>query len=319
MSTEDHPDWWRPVGGSNAVDSVLERRSLISNNGILPIMEDGSVIKGRGKFFTRGMRGFLEDIEIYCADPLAAGGGIRVHIAPFPESGSSHMADIVVPAGGAAEWRAATFDLFWNYDSMFVWWVEAAAGDVEYAYDAGQPWDGYAGLPEGIIWTTQNRRYWTRVLMAGETPGDVPVSGTLNVVLLPNLTATMDAVNHAIPGPGWEDVIPGVYTMGKLTSLSMSIAETLGVVPPANMEINITTDEITHTLTVEEIIDAVEGVINTPSPISMGIITPLTNTYQVNFSVEFPFRRMLRVRVNNTAAVGNNMEVDAVYVYEIIG
>lgn len=319
MSTKDHPDWWRPVGGSNAEDSVLERRSLISNNGAVPIMEAGSAIAARGKFFTRGMRGFLEDIDIYCGDPLAAGGTIHVHISPFPESGTAYTVDIVVPAGGAAAWRAATFDLFWNYDSMFVWWYEDVVGNVEFAYDLGLPWDAYGGSPVGIIWITRDMRYWVRVLMAGETPGDVPVSGTLNTVVLPNLMANMDAINVAIDGPGTENITPAVFTMGKLTCLTMTLAQTLGAVPPANMEITIRTDGVDHTLTVEEIIDAVEGVVNTPSPITMGIITPATNIYQVSFNVEFPFRRELEVTVENTAAAGNDMEVDAVYVYEIIG
>ncbi len=317
--SRDHPDWWRPVGGSNATDSVLERRSLISNNGDVPLWEDGSVIVARGKFFTRGMRGFLETIEIYCQDPLAAGGTIYVHISPFPESGTAYTVNIVVPPGGGPAWRAATFNLFWNYDSMFIWWYSALLGTEQFAYDEELPWDAYFGSPTGIIWITADRRYWVRVLMAGETPGDVPVSGTLNTVVLPNLTANMDATSIAVDGPGEEDIIPDVFTMGKLTCLIMTLAQTLGVVPPANMEIHIHADQTVHTLTVAEIIAAVEGVVNTVGPISMGIITPATNTYQVSFNVEFPFRQRLSVRVENTALAGNNIVVDAMYVYEIIG
>jgi len=319
MGTRDHPDWWRPMGGQNSLDSILERRSLISNNGLVPIMEVGQSFVAKGKFFTRGMRGFLETIEIYCEDTVGAGGSIEVHISPFPESGTSYTANIVVPAAGAPAWRAATFNLFWNYDSMFVWWSEALVGDVEYAYDVGLPWDAYTGGPTGIVWLVQDRRYWVRVLMAGETPGDVPVSGTLNVVLLPNLTAAMDHVQVEVDGGDTETILPHIWTMGKLTCLMMKFTQTAGAVPPANLVIIITTDGIAHTFTVAELEAVVDSVINTVSPISMGSITPATNEYQVNFSVEFPFRQELHVEVQNTAAAGNTIDVDAIYVYEIIG
>jgi len=324
--SRDHPDWWRPVGGSNAVDSVLERRSLIANHGAVALWEVGSLIIARGKFFTRGMRGFLEDIEIYCRDPLAAGGTMTVNICPFPESGTLYTANIVVPAGGGAAWRAAAFDLFWNYDSMFIWWYEQLIGDVEYGYDVEQPWDGYWGGPTGIIWVTRDLRYWVRVLMAGQTPGDVPVSGTLNVVPIPNTVSDMDYVTVAINGPDTGDIIGDpawvptapILGMGQVTCLMMTLTQIAGVVPAANMEIHVVTDGNDLNFTVAELIAAVSGVINTPTPITMGIITPATNIYQVSFNLKFPFRLSLQVYVENTAAAGNNMMVEAIYSYELL-
>lgn len=318
MATEDHPDWWTGVGGSNAVDSVLERRSLISNNGEDATFEDGSAIVARGKFFTRGMRGFLEDIDIYCNAIALAGGTIEVHISPFPESGTAYQANVVVPAGGVAAWRAANFDLFWNYDSMFIWWFESA-GAVRFAYDEELPWDAYAGSPVGIIYVTVDRRYWVRVLMAGETPGDVPVSGTVNVVEIPNLTAAMAYTNTVVNAGNEEIVLPHVFTMGKLTCLMMTLRQILGAVPPANMLIHIYTDGVDHTFNVAQLREVIVDVVNTVSPISMGLVDAVNNIYQVNFSAEFPFRHDLIVTVENTAGAGNNMRVHTIYEYEIIG
>ncbi len=315
----DEQDWNRPMMGSGARDTVLERRSLVLNNGAVPVMEAGSAIVARGKFFTRGMRGFLETIEIYCADPLAAGGTIEVHISPFPESGTSYTANIVVPAGGAAAWRAATFNLFWNYDSMFIWWSEALAGDVEYAYDLGLPWDAWGGSPTGIIWLTRDMRYWVRVLMAGETPGDVPVSGTVNSIVIPNLTAEMAYTNTVVNAGAEQIVLPRVFTMGKLTCLMMTLRQILGAVPPGNMVIHIETDGVDHTFNIGELREVIVDVVNTVSPISMGLIDAVNNIYQVNFSAEFPFRQTLVVSVENTAGAGNNIRVHTIYQYEIIG
>ena len=64
----DEQDWNRPMMGSGAQGTVLERRSLISNdNGVVnrvtyPILSSDE--RCRGKFFTRGCRGMIEEIQI---------------------------------------------------------------------------------------------------------------------------------------------------------------------------------------------------------------------------------------------------------------
>jgi len=325
MSTPDHPDWWRPVGGSNAIDAVLERRSLISNNGSTPTWRAGHVVISRGKFFSRGMRGWLESVEMYCQDTAAAGGNIIINIAPYPGAGILHTRTIIVPVGGAPAWRATNFRLFWNYDAMFIWWYCVTVA-VQYAYDVELPWDGWRGRLYVYDWLPDPERPWVRANMAGETPGDVPVSGTLNVVPIPNMVSDMDGVTLTINGPGLDDIIESgvapagnpILGMGQLTCLMMTLNEILGAVPDTAMEIHIVTDGVDRMYTVAEIRAAISDVVNTPTPISMGIITPATNTYQVSFSLKFPFRTSLRVYVENTALAGNNMTVDAIYAYELL-
>lgn len=325
MSTEDHPDWWRPVGGSNALASVLARRSVVSNNGNVPTWLGGSGIIAWGKFFPRGMRGWIHEIEMYCWDNAGAGGTIVVNIAPYPGAGILYTGNIVVPAAGVVAWRAALFEVFWNYDSMFIWWYCVAA-TVEIAYDRDLPYDGYYGVILPGVFLPWTYRHWVRVILYGETPGDVPVSGTLNVVPIPNTVSAMDAVSLTINGPGIGDIIDNplwpagerILGMGQLTCLIMTLTQILGVVPAANMEIHIVTDAADRMYTVAELVNAVGGVVNTVGPISMGLITVADNVYQVSFTLKFPFRTSLHVYVENTAAAGNNMTVDAVYAYELL-
>lgn len=325
MSTKDHPDWWKNVGGSNALASVLERRSVISNNGVVPMWQAGHEEITWGKFFPRGMRGWLEQIEIYSQCPLAPGGTIVVNLSPYPESGILHTANIVVPAGGGIAWRPALFRLFWNYDSMFIWWY-CVQPNVLMAYDLEEPNDAYTGDIDTTAWQPLNQRRWVRVEMTGETPGDVPVSGTLNTVPIPNLVSDMDAATVVINGPDTGDIISSpvwgagfpVLGMGQLTCLMMTLTQTLGAVPPGSMEIHIVTDGVDRMFTVAELVAANGGVVNTVSPISMALITPATNVYQVSFTLKFPFRLSLRVYVENTAAAGNNMTADALYAYELL-
>jgi len=325
LSTQDHPDWWRPVGGQNSIDSVLERRSLVSNNGITPTWRAGDAVTAWGKFFPRGMRGWLEEIAIYCQDTAAAGGNIIINLSPYPESGILYTRTLPVPVGGAPAWRGFNFRLFWNYDSMYIWWYTVTVA-VQYAYDTEQPFDGWRGRINTQAWQPENARPWVRALMAGETPGDVPVSGTLNVVPIPNMVSDMDGVTLTINGPGVDYIIESaigpagnpILGMGQLTCLMMTLTQILGAVPDTAMEIHIVTDGVDRMFTVAELVAANAGVINTVSPISMGAIAPATNVYQVSFSLKFPFRLSLAVYVENTAIVNNDMTVEAIYAYELL-
>lgn len=166
-------------------DAYTEDRRTLSNNGASPTWQAITGANRRGKFFPRGCRGFMDTVDAYCRDNAAAGGTITVYVAPCPGMGYTYTADVTVAPGGAAAWRSATFRQFWNYDSMFVWFVCSNA-DIQFSYDTGTPYDNYVSADSGANFTTTTSRAWIRVNLSGETVGDLPVSGTVNNVPLPN-------------------------------------------------------------------------------------------------------------------------------------
>jgi len=199
MSTRDHPDWWRPVGGSNSQDSTLERRSLIWNDDENILLVDRvrteTTDDWKGKFYTRGCRGKIEQLQIYSEGNAA--NTLTLNISPHPCLGPLYTVDIT--PGAVEGWWGANFRQMWNYDSLFIWITDVEAL-VSWWYDAFQPHDGHESANFGVTWAAANNRPFIRVVYSSETPGDVPVSGIVNTIEIPS-TATEAASGHdaAVP------------------------------------------------------------------------------------------------------------------------
>lgn len=224
MSTRDHPDWWRPMGGQNSQDSILERRSTVWNDSdpqpppAAPPSSSTDTYKG--KFFTRGCRGMIEEIQIYRT--ATAAGTITLQFSPHPCIGPLYT--VVIPAGPANAWTGVAFEQMWDYDSLFIWISALQAGEA-WGYDAVQPYDGHqhtprAGPPLPLYspWFDLAIRPFIRVVYSGETPGDVPVSGIVNNIRIPNssTSSVTDSLRiymgeltlvASIPGAGFVDLM----------------------------------------------------------------------------------------------------------------
>lgn len=203
MESRDHPDWWRAVGGHNAMNSVLERRSTLFNDNLVetpdapPSFYTGAEFKG--KFFPRGCRGKIERIEVYCN--RTAAGLLYIRYAPHP--GLGYFYQVAITPGAAWDWYGADIELWWPYDSLFIWIWECPA-DVSWGYDGVQPHDGHEQVML-LSWDDITIRPFIRVDYSGETPGDVPVSGTLTVVELPSIgTEDLVAAGVAVAHNSWQ-------------------------------------------------------------------------------------------------------------------
>lgn len=173
------------MGGQNSQDSVLERRSLVWNDDNI---EDGTVpatfyesVEYKGKFFPRGCRGMIESIQLYCL-----GDGvdeITLRYSPHPCLGPFN--EVIIAPAAAWAWQAFVIEEMWDYDSLFIWVYEAEA-NVDWAYDAVLPYDGHLSADAGATWADMAIRPFIRVVYTGETPGDVPVSGIINNIKIPN-------------------------------------------------------------------------------------------------------------------------------------
>ena len=191
-------------GGVNLVidkltqTAYLEDRRTLSNNGTTAIWVNRTGNDRAGKFFPRGCRGFIETIGVYCKDAGAAGGTITVYISPHPSMGYIASADVTVEAEGGAAWRSATFNRMWNYDSMFIFYVDSTA-DIKDARDAVEKPDWFTSTDAGATWTADTYRGWVRVVMKAMTVGDLPVAGHLDVTVIPSAGTYYESGNVEIP------------------------------------------------------------------------------------------------------------------------
>lgn len=170
----------------------LDRRATLKNdeNPEAPASPAASLTGTayKGKFFPRGCRGIIESLSIYCK--RTGTGTLTLSLSPFPSLGP--LASVTVTPGSDWGWSSVNYRKMWSYDSLFIW-VSSIGSDVSYGYDeAGDP-DGYGSDSEQTEWTAENRRYSIRVEGKGFTPGDIPVSGTLNMIKIPSTTTSHKA------------------------------------------------------------------------------------------------------------------------------
>jgi len=236
LSTKDHPDWWRPVGGQNSQDSTLERRSMVWNDNeietptVPPHTHIG--IDDRGKFFPRGMRGKIEEIQLYCTGNGAA--TVDLVLTPHPGLGPFYTL-VLTPAAGWA-WQGVALEEMWNYDSLFIW-IRDCDGAITWGGDGELPFDGHTSPDGGATWASVQHRPFIRVVYSGETPGDVPVSGTINTIEVPSTASraeTEAAVNvpHAVQTEVVEIEGAGILLEASLT-FGTSVTPTPGDAPGA--------------------------------------------------------------------------------------
>jgi len=231
MSSRDHPDWWRPTGGQNSQDSILERRSLIWNDDgvVAPTVPDNfyTEVIYKGKFFTRGCRGMIESIQVYCEGN--AFDDLTIRYSPHPCLGPINEVTIQPAVGWA--WQDFVIEEMWDYDSLFIW-IHECDDDVSWAYDAELPFDGHeytvtgADFEDlGATWEDMAIRPFIRTVYTGETPGDVPVSGILNIIPIPSSSSETEKANHIflvavdtsiieIEGAGYCDYVKAIVIAG---------------------------------------------------------------------------------------------------------
>ena len=168
-----------------AQGAYTERRVIIANdNGVVAPNTPPSSFNNFAlcnKFFPRGCRGVLYTLFVYCK--RTSTGILVMHISPYP--GSGIVLTATVTPGANWGWASVNIYRMWNYDSMFIWCTEMDA-DVSAGYDGTTPNDAYALDANGNVVGLNAIRIYIRAYMIGQTVGDIPVSGTVNNIPIPN-------------------------------------------------------------------------------------------------------------------------------------
>lgn len=340
----DQPDYSVPALGPISKESRLSWHSRLSNHGI-PYTEamrragigfvtedtkrlrepDWRKVTGdfrEGKFFPRGCRGHISAIQVYCRNTILAADTITVYISPMPGMGPTYTATIAVIGGSLAAWRPAVFNRMWNYDSLFIF-VTTENDLAEWGYDDGAPYDYYVWEPFTYLWRPLNYRLWIRVNFTGETAGDVPVSGTLNVVPLPNVMGVIETAEIELEPAETEDVFT-INGSGVLTYLVLWITTlTPASVLTTDMQLRWVVDGVAQEeLSVGDYIAFVATLANTPTDFLFTEIDTAIDTVSersvFHHRIKIPFRHQLILRARNSAAA-NSWWVTATYWAERLG
>jgi len=193
--------------------AFTERTVLLTNRGTTPTTMLDNYTYRRGKFYPRGCRGFIRTVSIYCNNDDTTSHTFTIKISPQPGMGPIITKTLTVLAASGWAWRHVPVNIFWNYDSMFIW-VRSDSDDYGgLAYDTGEPHDYYRSTDE-VTWVHVAYRYWFEVTLDGATVGDLPVSGTINNVEVPRASAHMTMGTQTNVPPNTAVTLVDVYGAG---------------------------------------------------------------------------------------------------------
>lgn len=300
------------MGGQNSQDSVLERRSLVWNDNEI---EDGTEpdnffegLECRGKFFPRGCRGMIEELQLYCigddTDTVTLRYSAHPCLGPFGE--------VTITPGDDWAWQPFVIEEMWDYDSLFIW-VHDCDAEVDWAYDAELPhdghsspccahtekipceaagcyWDGTVCRPGGT-WADMAIRPFIRVVYTGETPGDVPVSGIINNIPLPHASSEERVLEFAATG-AW-DLVHTIEGSGFCDLMYARVSHASGGL----LQLRVLCDGVQAFEEMAQNLTAFGIDMNTPgisafSPIGSGTIL---------LTKKFEFRRIMQIYINAPA------------------
>jgi hypothetical protein len=311
-------------GGANIVidkltqGAYIERRGTLENNGTTVYWLSANYTYYRGKFFPRGCRGIIKSIEVYTQNQSASSDALSVFLSPAPGFGFIYSKPniISVPAGAGGAWRSGTINFPWNYDSLFVAVRASSDATILIGYDTDANYDSYNST-DSYSWTDADRRLWIRVVMTGMTVGDLPVSGTLNSIVVPNTIGDLKEYSSVgVNGGSSVDIISVSRGAGSVTALVIHIKQSAGTVPPGNVQFTWAIDDKSFSDTLDYYLKPFAGVANTATAINMPKIDTVNNDYVFAINVPIPFKTRFKLTISNTAASGNKIDIDRMYILE---
>jgi len=161
--------------------AITEIKRILQNAGPAIGYASATAAARHGKFFPRQARGWLTEIGVECRNLSAKDETFYFRFSPIPGMGAIFLESFTVPAGAKAGVYTSPINRAWPYDSLFVW-VMSTSNLLQYAYDEGEPTDAYHSEDSGMTWSRVDRRYHFHIGIAGQTCGDIPVSGTISTI-----------------------------------------------------------------------------------------------------------------------------------------
>ena len=297
-------------------NAYIDTRRTLSNNGAAVTVWDYTQGVNRiAKFFVKGCRGFLDNMGFWCKDAGAAGGTITVYIAPYIGAGYIYSGTVTIPAGGVAAWRYYIPRIFWNYDSLFVFFVCSSA-NMQIGRDADANPDAYTSTDSGTTWVYNDFRYWVSAAIVGQTVGDVGPS-IVNNIEIPNVASALTPnYTDAINGGVTKDILATVNCSGKLIGFQGHLQKTSGTITDVNMYLGIVIDGITFEINMSDLGLSLHNNTKTGALVDLAEYDLTNYRFIVLITRALPFKQSLRIYARNDAAAGNYFSVNSIYSYE---
>jgi len=194
----------------------------------------------------------------------------------------------------------------WNYDSLFIMAVCSIAS-LNMAADSEANPDGFYSIDSGATWVHEDWRYWFRAVMKGETVGDLPVSGTINTVEIPQASTQSVYENVDLPKGTELDII----TINGAGSVDFLSARVNAATNSDDVAVKVYCDGILA-LEMQFVTMSYRGYTVTTFPIAL-LQFGGNASCMVDIMKKFSFRRQFRLAMKET--VGTTDQVVHAWVY----
>jgi hypothetical protein len=317
------------AGGTNIIIDKLTqsafttRRQTIANVPTTHTAYDWATSFRMGKFYPRGCRGFINYVYYY-GSSSGGTGTVTLGFAPYPGGPRITTATITLPATAALAYAQPNY--FWNYDGCFIYEI-SSTGTCYGDYDTSEPYDSFTWYNDQWIRVLYVNGAWANGRIAismgaeGLTVGEIPVSGTLNTIAIPNTVGSISHPAHsAINGGTTYDLLATIYGAGELCGLNAYTQQDAGsTVTDAAQIIGIVVDGTTYEIKASDVISVSRSnVVGSAAPFILTHITAASNIYAWAITKNIPFQKSLRIYARNNAAAGQYMTAEVMFIYTLL-
>lgn len=281
------------------------RELTLSNNGASAFYSGDLATRQHGKYFPRGCRGFISKVYVYAKD--SNGKAIPINLSVNIGTGLVKTVT-VTPGSDDADWYSADVNIMWNFDSMFIWSDRTASG-ATIGYDNLNPEteDAFFSDDDNVTWAKDTggaRRIWFKIDLVAMTIGDLPVTGTMNTIPIPNDASSSDGAATPLTG-GDITTIFTVNGSGTISLILLRLWVTLGQggnIGTLNIIFHV--DGTDYPVSLGNLLLYVNSAINTPTPITFSRITTTAGSEDYRLSLKLPvgFKRIFILKIEDTAS-----------------
>jgi len=273
-----------------------------------------------GKVFPRGCRGWIDTVWYWIKNANAsADETCTVVLSTRPKGPKIYTQVISIPASND-QWRFAAIRQYWQYDSLTVW-IEGLGSNLSVGYDTTDPCDGFYSWDSGTTWTATYRRYFLGLHMYLSSVGDIPISGTITNIQLPNTVGSIShPANNAINGGTTYELLATIYGAGELCGLNVYTQQNSGsTVTDAAQIIGIVVDGTTYEIKASDVVSVCRSTTTgSAAPFALHYILAASNIYAWAITQKIPFQTSLRIYARNNAAAGQYMTAEVMFIYSLL-
>jgi len=273
-------------------DDYLGQKLHIENFSLSSANIDINLYNNRyGFWFMHRARGFIERVRLYAKNITGSDQTITIRICIAPKRPAILTLSATIPASQTEyDYVDVTgINCLWNYDTIY---VEIEGPDGIYLRGKSGLW-GEGGFRndnvDGIV-------PWIMVWLAPGTRGDIPVSGTVNTIQIPNTTSSAVKAGTSVPASSSETLID-ISATGTVKWLAVSFEGTDSQLAKVQIEVD---DVLIWDMSISDTYRRLgfsQG--GAGSVVYITQYDTTNNYYAIVFNNAFSFKRRFKVTVKN--------------------